>query len=96
MVVLAQIFISDIVRIFTFCAKARKMWDLTRELRYHKAEEEGTEDWNKKKKNTGGFATAENVSNALYIKCIHNKVRKNMFCGWLMIKRGMNGRIALG
>lgn len=50
MVVLAQIFISDIVRIFTFCAKARKMWDLTRELRYHKAEEEGTEDWNKKKK----------------------------------------------
>lgn len=46
--VLAQIFISDTVRTFTFCAKARKMWDLTGELGFHKAEEEGTEDGNKK------------------------------------------------
>lgn len=46
--VLDQIFISDIVRTFTFCAKPKKMWDLTRELGYHKAEGEGTEDWNKK------------------------------------------------
>lgn len=44
----AQIFISDIVRTFTFCAIARKMQDLAEELGYPKSEEEGTENWNKK------------------------------------------------
>lgn len=32
-----------------FVLKLGKMWELTRELRYHKAEEEATEDWNEKK-----------------------------------------------
>lgn len=49
LVALAQIFISDLVSTFTFCAEAGKMWELTGDVGYHKAEEEGTEDWNKKK-----------------------------------------------
>lgn len=77
---------SDVVRTFTFCAKAGRMWDLTRKLGYHKAEEEGTENWNKK--STGVFPTAENVSNALYIKYIHNKVRKYYL--WVTNDKGRN------
>lgn len=48
LMVLAEIFISDIVRTFASCAKARKMWDLTRELGCYKAEEKVTEDRTKK------------------------------------------------
>lgn len=70
---LAQIFLSDLASTFTFCAEAGKMWELTAELGYHTAEEEGTEDWNKK---TDGFTTAQNSPSALYIKYIYNKVRK--------------------
>lgn len=72
LVVLAQIFLSDLVSTFT-CAEARKTRELTAELGYHTAEEEGTEDWNKK---PDGFTTAQNAPSALYIKYIYNKVRK--------------------
>lgn len=72
LVALAQIFLSDLVSTFT-CAEAGKTRELTAELGYHTAEEEGTEDWNKK---PDGFTTAQNAPSALYIKYIYNKVRK--------------------
>lgn len=57
LVAFTQIFINDLVSTLTFCAETGKMRELTGDLGYHEAEEEATEDWNKKKPD--GFTTVQ-------------------------------------
>lgn len=76
LVAFAQIFINDLVSTLTFCAETGKMWELTGDLGYHKAEEEATEDWNKKNR---WLYDSTKAPSALYIKYIYNKVRKILF-----------------